>query len=450
MQKSKNLILVALVALAGVGAYNLSKALYYPYKFARLEKRILSGVLARLDNNARAGQVIHIAIPGKELNEANRKILAAIKPGGIIFFGFNIESPEQLTRFTADLQAVAQQLKIPPFLISTDQEGGYVKRVRSGVIQTPPAMNLGETGDTDLCRATGYHVSRGLGAMGINLFYAPVVDINNNPKNPVIGLRSFGATIEQVVNCALPFEAGARQAHDVGGALPVIKHFPGHGDTQTDSHWALPVIDKNLATLRTFELVPFERAIQAGSLAVMTAHILYPQVDPDAPATLSKKWLTETLRRDLKFTGLVFTDAMEMRAVSEHYKNLQPPVAALKAGADVLLYTSWQETPVVAKDEIIKAVESGALTIADKDKSSLLDASIERQIKIKLPLIQIRDYLESSDAAWYEMYLAERNAKSENKAIVYDAAALAQKFAPIHWGKPKKREQPQWLAGQKN
>lgn len=450
MQKSKKLILISLLILAGFGAYNLWHAWYYPYKFAQLEKKIVNKILTHLDADARAGQVVHIAIPGKALNDENRKILAAIKPGGIIFFGFNIESPEQLKNFTADLQLLAQQLKIPPFLISTDQEGGYVKRVRSGVIQTPPAMNLGDVGDAELCRATGYYVSRDLGKLGINVFFAPVVDINNNPKNPVIGLRSFGTTIEQVTRCALPFEAGARQAHDNGGALPVIKHFPGHGDTQTDSHWALPVIDKNLAALRAFELVPFERAIQTGALAVMTAHILYPQVDPDAPATLSQKWLNLTLRRDLKFSGLVFTDAMEMSAVSKHYADLHPPVAALKAGADILLYTSWQEAPDAAKKEIIAADEAGALTTPDKAKHSLLDESIERQIKIKLPQINIREYLESNDAAWYESYRAERNADSDRKPIAYDEAALMQKFAAIRWGTPKKREQPQWLAGQKN
>jgi len=182
----------------------------------------------------------------------------------------------------------------------------------------------------------------------------------------------------------------------------------------------------------------------------MTAHILYPQVDPDAPATLSQKWLNRTLRHDLQFSGLVFTDAMEMSAVSKHYADLHPPVAALKAGADILLYTSWQEAPAAAKKKIIAADEAGVLTTPDKDKRSLLDESVERQIKTKLPLINISEYLESNDAAWYESYRAERNANNDRKPIAYDEAALMQKFASIRWGTPKKREQPQWLAGQKN
>ena len=143
--------------------------------------------------------------------------------------------------------------------------------------------------------------------------------------------------------------------------MPVIKHFPGHGDTHVDSHWALPVIDKTLAELRAFELVPFEQAIRSGAPAVMTAHILYPQVDKDAPATLSVKWLTGTLRGDLQFSGLVFTDAMEMSALSKHYSHIVRPVAAIKAGADVMLYTSWQEEPPAARTQIFEALKAGEL-----------------------------------------------------------------------------------------
>jgi beta-N-acetylhexosaminidase len=451
MRKNKIIIIAALVLIAGLAGYFSYVKFYLPHKFENLTQKIIRTAVARLDAGKLAGQAIHIAIPGTELTEQSRKIITTLKPGGIIFFGFNLESAEQIRQLTSDLQKLAAELDIPPFLISTDQEGGYVRRVQDGVLLTPPARNLGDTGDKELCRATGYHVSRDLGALGINVFFAPIVDINNNPKNPVIGLRSFGTTIKAVQDSALPFEQGARSAYREGGAMPVIKHFPGHGDTHVDSHWALPVIDKKMEALREFELIPFRDAILSGAPAVMTAHILYPEIDKDAPATLSAKWLTGVLREELKFKGLVFTDAMEMSAVAKHYGALNPPVAALKAGADVLLYTSWQEEPVEGIKKI--TAEFGTLPRADTEKK-ILPSPLERaalnQMTAKLPLLKIEKYLTADEAAWYTEYQKRLKATETMPPIVYDAEALKKKYADIRWSTKQKRNQPQWLAGKKN
>ena len=452
MQKKRLGIAIALVALIGLAGYMGYTRIYLPKKFRALTEKILDTAVSRMSEEDRAGQVIHIAIPGKELNEQNRKVLATIRPGGIIFFGFNLDDAAQIRKLTTDLQALAAELKLPPFLIATDQEGGYVKRVRDGVLQTPPARNLGDTGDSELCRSTGYQVSRDLGALGINVFFAPIVDINNNPRNPVIGLRSFGTTLEAVLRCALPFEQGARQAYALGGAMPVIKHFPGHGDTQVDSHWSLPVIDKKLDELRQFELVPFREAIAAGAPAVMTAHILYPQVDKDAPATLSPKLLTETLRGELGFQGVVFTDAMEMSAVSKHYATVNRPITAIKAGADILLYTSWQDDPPDAKARLIEAQKNGELTgvaTAGKDMPALARA-LRNQLRAKLPYLKVEDYLAADEAKWYVAYRAGELAKSKAAPIAYDADALKKRYAGIRWSASQKKGGPIWLAGQKN
>ncbi len=453
MRKNRKLILLSLTAiLLGATFYAARKYYFLPRKFQQLTQKILAGIAGAMDDATLAGQPIHIAIPGTELNDQNRKIISEIKPGGIIFFGFNLEDAAQIKTLTAELQKLAAELQIPPFLISTDQEGGYVRRVRDGVLQTPPAMNLGETGDSNLCRATGYHVSRGLGELGINVFFAPIVDINNNPQNPVIGLRSFGPTIKAVVDCALPFEQGARSAHLSGGAMPVIKHFPGHGDTHVDSHWALPVIDKTLQELRAFELVPFQQAIQAGAEAVMTAHILYPQVDKEAPATLSAKWLTDTLRGDLKFQGVVFTDAMEMSALSKHYPHIVRPVAAIKAGADVMLYTSWQEEPPAAKAQILEAMKSGDLprTATPEAPRPALIRAVMNQLTAKLPYIDYRKYVTPDEAEWYAAYKTEQIASIASPAAPYDIETVRQKYAAIKWSPAKKKGGPIWLAGRKN
>lgn len=453
MRKIRNLVIAALIVLAAIaGASTVYHRIYLPAKYRKLTEKILTTAIDNLDSDRRAGQPIHIAIPGTEVTDATRKLIDTIKPGGIIFFGFNLQNAAQIKKLTADLQSLAAELGLPPFLISTDQEGGYVKRVRDGVLQTPPAMDLGITGDRELCRATGYHVSRDLGALGINVFFAPVVDINNNPQNPVIGLRSFGVRLETVLACALPFEQGARQAMRDGGALPVIKHFPGHGDTHTDSHWALPVIDKTMDELRSLELIPFRDAIRDGAQAVMTAHILYPQIDPEHPATLSARWLSGTLRSELGFTGLVFTDAMEMNAVSQNFKTLDRPVTAINAGADVLLYTSWQEEPSEAKQRIAAAIEAGALTLSRDPEGrplSLLRA-LENQLRQKLPLLDIAKYLKREEADWYKAYAASLHAAHTTPLATLPKEVVSERLSQIRWSTKKKKGGPIWLAGMKN
>lgn len=453
MRKNRNLAIVVLILLAVVaGAYVAYDGIYLPAKYRRLTQKILTAAIGHLDRDRLSGQPIHIAIPGTELTEQSRKAITDLKPGGIIFFGFNLENAEQIARLTQDLQKLAAELGLPPFLISTDQEGGYVRRVRDGVLQTPPARDLGATGDRELCRATGYHVSRDLGKLGINVFFAPIVDINNNPENPVIGLRSFGTTLDAVLACALPFEQGARQAHAEGGAMPVIKHFPGHGDTRTDSHWSLPVIDKSLETLRNFELVPFRDAVTNGAQAVMTAHILYPQIDAEHPATLSAKWLNGTLRGELGFSGLVFTDAMEMNAVSQNFKTLDRPVTAINAGADVLLYTSWQEEPPEAKSRIAAAIEAGSLTLNrdQKGKPVSLLRAVENQLRAKLPLLDLAKYLTPEELGWYKSYSARLSGEKQPLPVTYTEEQLVKRYGEVAWSAKKKRGGPIWLAGRKN
>ncbi|MCX7633881.1 MAG: glycoside hydrolase family 3 protein, partial [Turneriella sp.] len=338
------------------------------------------------------------------------------------------------------LQDFAQSRGLPPLLIATDQEGGYVKRVREGVLETPPAMDLGKYADPQLCFSAGYYVSRDLKKLGINLFYAPVLDINNNPRNPVIGLRSFGTTLDAVLGCALPFEQGARRAaaEREGGALPVIKHFPGHGDTEKDSHWDLPVVRKNLPILRSFELMPFRAAIQQGAVAVMTAHILYPEIDPNWPATLSPRWLQEILRGELGFRGTVFTDAMEMHAIAEHFASAKPPLQALLAGADVLLFTSWQDEPRQAILELQQSLQPSHW--------AALRRALENQLRLKLSLIQPEHYLDKAEAEWYESF---RWRSPETNQPIYSREKTQELLRGIRWSPPPKKKRV-WLAGRKN
>ncbi len=323
------------------------------------------------------GQVIHVAIPGTNLDPIAEKEIENIKPGGIILFGRNLGSQTEIIDLNSALQKQTLKITGIPLLISVDQEGGRVIRVKDGVTQFPGAMALGQTKDADLAKKVGFVTSYQLRKLGLNFLFAPDLDINNNPYNPVINTRSLGSNLETVLKVGIAFEEGAR----AGGSIPVIKHFPGHGDTNVDSHLGLPKIEKTLEELRSFELVPFKTAIDNGADAVMSAHIVYPKIDPNFPATLSSRILGDILRKELQHNGLIVTDAMEMDAIDEHYQKDDPGVLALLAGADIILMTSWGKTTEAMKNQILKAYKNGSLV---RDGKDLLKEAVKRQVHYKL------------------------------------------------------------------
>lgn len=335
-------------------------------------------MLAQMSAEEKVGQVLHISVPGKTANRTTQKLIERVKPGGVILFGYNIGTSTELASFNAGIQSQAEKENLVPLFISTDQEGGRVKRIGEPVPEMPSAMAIGQAGDSDLAFSAGFVTAEGLSSVGVNLLFAPVLDINNNPANPVIGQRSFGSDPKTVIRTAIPFEQGARE----GGVLPVIKHFPGHGDTSVDSHLGLPVIDKSREELDSFELLPFAKAIQEGARAVMTAHIVFSQVD-EYPATLSKVLLTDVLRNEFEFDGLVFTDAMEMHAISKSYASERPAVRALMSGADVILLTSYGEDMLAIHHDLMLAAHHGEF---ERDGVNVLDRAVLRQLKAKVEL----------------------------------------------------------------
>ncbi|TGL61223.1 glycoside hydrolase family 3 protein [Leptospira ognonensis] len=330
------------------------------------------------------GQTIHIAIPNKTVDAVALEEIKNTKPGGIILFGKNLGKKEEILSLTDNLQKAATDEKLPPFLISTDQEGGRVFRVKDGVTAYPGAMAVGQTGNEAWGRTVGFVTSFELRKLGINFLFAPVLDINNNPFNPVINTRSFGSDISRVNTVGVAYEQGAR----LGGALPVIKHFPGHGDTTVDSHLGLPIIKRTLSELESLELVPFKKAIESGAEAVMTAHIVYPLIDDKYPATLSKKILTGILREKLRFDGIIITDAMEMHAISKNYEKERPGVLTILAGANIVLLTSWGETARKFKEQLLTAYNAGEFLYKDQNgvEKNILKEAVYRQIRKKLEL----------------------------------------------------------------
>ncbi|MET9437628.1 glycoside hydrolase family 3 protein [Streptomyces sp. NPDC006551] len=271
-------------------------------------------------------------------------------------FGRNIASPEQLAALTARLRAERDDV-----LVAIDEEGGDVTRleVRHGS-SFPGNYALGSVDDPDLTRAVARELGRRLAACGVDLNWAPSADVNSNADNPVIGVRSFGADPELVARHTVAYVEGLQAV----GVAACTKHFPGHGDTNVDSHHALPRIDVDLDTLHARELVPFRAAIAAGTQAVMSAHILLSALDPHRPATLSPRILTGLLRQELGFEGLIVTDGMEMQAIASTYGIERGSVLAIAAGADAICVGGGladEDTVLRLRDALVDAVRTGEL-----------------------------------------------------------------------------------------
>lgn len=281
------------------------------------------------------GQSLVIGFSGTEAAEV-APLLRRLRPAGLVLLPRNIRSAAQVQALTSGLQAIARESGLPELLIAIDQEGGPIARLSGthGFTDTPSAMAVGAAANPQIARELATVAARELAAVGVNLDLAPVLDLALDPANTVIGTRSLGADPALVASLGSAVIDGLQQA----GVLACAKHFPGHGATAVDSHLDLPRLASTSAQLRTRDLVPFAAASAVGCAAVMTAHVR-SALDPDVPATLSHRTIGEVLRGDLRFDGLVLTDALEMRALDRvalprERRGLQ----ALRAGADLLLF----------------------------------------------------------------------------------------------------------------
>lgn len=323
------------------------------------------------------GQLFMVGFQGTDLSPEFIDWLHECRPGGVILFSRNLVDAEQIARLTNSLQEHAPN---PPLLIAIDQEGGRVSRLPQDFTVFPSAASIAACQSTDVAYATAEITAKELRAVGINMNMAPVLDVNSNPANPIIGNRSYGEHAEQVSHFGLAVMQGL-QDH---GVIPCGKHFPGHGDTMTDSHKVLPVVSSSRTRLEEVELAPFRHAIQHGLPTIMTAHVHYPALDPDAPATLSRFILTDLLRNELGFEGVTLTDDMEMRAILDHSTIGEASIRALQAGADMILICHQHARQSEAIFAIEKAVEEGELSMED------LSTHAERIWKLKEKFLSSR------------------------------------------------------------
>jgi beta-N-acetylhexosaminidase len=309
-----------------------------------------------------------------EVNERVEEMLDLYPVGGVILFKDNIIDEAQTVTLIEDLQ---KHRRIPLF-ISVDEEGGRVSRIgnneKMNKTKLPNMSEVGNTNDPEEAYKIGQILGSELRSLGFNMNFAPVADVNTNPNNPIIGVRAFGSDEYLVANMVVPIVEGM-QSEGVGS---VLKHFPGHGDTSTDTHLGTTYVEHGIERLRQVEWVPFQAGIEAGAFGVMSAHIHLPNViEEDVPSTFSKEMMTGYLRNELGFDGLIITDALNMGAISKQYSMAEAAVMAIEAGCDVLL----MPIPFVeAYDAVLQEVVDGRLT------EERIDASVRRILEVKYNL----------------------------------------------------------------
>ena len=319
------------------------------------------------------GQHFFIGLKGTALEKDEADFIVRHNVGGVILFARNVQSPEQVRALCADAQGL--RFRMPdkaPLFIGVDNEGGRVARFKAPFTEWPPQAAIGKIDSTSVAFKFASQMGEELKAVGVNVNFAPCVDVLTNPSNPAIGDRSFGGDPELVARLASAVVRGFIKSE----VLPCAKHFPGHGNTSVDSHFELPVENRSLDELRTLELAPFKKVLRARLDFVMMAHILFPQIDPTWPASLSPVF-AKLLRDELRFRGLIVSDDLGMKAIAAKWGVGDAAVQALRAGTDLLLYCNDPEAPPVAFAAVEKALVDKTLD------GAALEAGAKRIVELK-------------------------------------------------------------------
>jgi beta-N-acetylhexosaminidase len=346
----------------------------------------VEAVLASLSLEARVGQLMMVGFYGTDVDEEVENLVRGHLVGGVCLFKHNIRDAGQVARLNDGLRRLLIN-HIPPFL-ALDQEGGNVVRVQDQVVVLPSNMALGATRSPELAYAAGRAQGEDLKRLGFNMNLAPVLDVNLNPRNPVIGVRSYGDNVSLVSELGRAFVRGQEDA----GLVTVAKHFPGHGATDEDSHKALPVMTETREEV-VAQMEPFRAAIEDGLDGLMTAHVAIPGLTgDDVPATLSPQVLRGLLRQELGFDGLVLTDEMEMEAIAQRYGVGRAAVLAVKAGADMVLVPWREEMKTEVYEELLAAAQSGELPAARLEQAvrRILTAKVRRGLFETPPVLEER------------------------------------------------------------
>ena len=332
------------------------------------------------------GQIITVGIDGYTINDKTKELIVDKKVGGIILFKDNINDSNQLLQLINNIKDINSKNKIPLF-ISIDEEGGRVSRLPKEIKKLPSNEVIGNINDKKLAYDIGKTIGYSLKSFGFNMDFAPVLDINSNSNNKVIGDRSFSSNKNIVANLGVSEINGFKSSN----IISVAKHFPGHGDTEVDSHYKLPIINKTLDELKEVEFVPFKNAIKENVPSIMVSHILLPEIDDINPASMSKTIITDILRKDLKFDGLIVTDDMTMVAITNNFDISEACIKSINAGADLLLICHGYETEVEVINNIKDAVDKGIISIDRINESVYRILSLKYSYKINNEKIETID-----------------------------------------------------------
>ena len=360
------IILICFIVIIISTVYILSKK---KYKEVDEHSKIMINI-NEMTLDEKIGQMVLSGFNGTDFNSELDTLINDLKVGGVILFSRNIEDSKQLKKLNLDIEEANKNI---PVFISIDEEGGRVNRLAKNIKRFESAKSIGDKGDIKYAYENGKEIGKTLKDHKINMNFAPVLDIYSNSKNTVIGDRAFGNNEKIVETMGIATMNGLKD-EDV---IPVIKHFPGHGDTEVDSHIGLPIVDKSIDQLYDFEFVPFKKAIESGADAVMVSHILMKQIDDKNPATLSYNLITGILRNDMKFSNVIITDDMCMKAITNRLSVEEASIKSIKAGSDIILIGSDIGKTKSVIEKIKLEVETNEIS------EKRIDESVYRILKLK-------------------------------------------------------------------
>lgn len=348
--------------------------------------------LAQMTLDEKIGQMIFAGIFGTEPEAASLELITEHHVGGIIFNSQNLTGPSQTVRYVNALKN-ANGINPVPLFFGIDQEGGRVSKLPGGLLPLPSALEVGERNSETYSYEVGRILAELVRAYGFNTNFAPVMDVNSNPENPVIGDRSFGNDPDLVTKHGIQVMKGLQSEN----IIPTVKHFPGHGDTSVDSHLALPTVPKTMEELLDLELIPFQKAIQEGADMVMIAHLLFPKLDPTLPSSLSRLIISGLLRESMGYEGVIITDDLAMNAITDNFSIGDAAVMSVNAGSDIIMVANIHDHMLSAVSGLKEAVENGSIT------EERIDESVMRILKLK-------DKYAVSDAQTVDADLEDLNA----------------------------------------
>ena len=371
----RKLLISAALTLTMIGGVTASSATILKGKNESINKKV-EDKISTMTLEEKVGQMMFYGVNGTNVDDKVVNLFEDQHVGGIILYGhrnFWGSSLDNNVKYVNSIKKANRQNSDIPLFIGFDEEGGSMSQLPQELMRTPSKGELGNTNDSSLATGIGAGTAKKLKLLGINTDFGTVLDINTNKNNPIIGVISYGSTKEKVTE----FGINELKAIQNEGGIPTVKHFPGHGDTEVDSHLGLPSLNHDLNRLKSTELVPFQTAINNGVDMVMTAHIMLPQIDKEYPATMSKKILTDLLRDEMGYKGVIITDDLEMQAISKNWDLGEAAIKSVEAGADILLVCHTIENQQKVYNAVVQGVNDGKI---DENR---IDESVRRILRLK-------------------------------------------------------------------